>query len=270
MKNSNRIWPRLFWRTSGMLLALGLCVSCSTGKMKISEMHYYAVPGEYNTNYFRLKVNADTILGDAEYRSGFFPATAVDSLFGDVSSEGGAKALEARRQLEKQIRDSLVKVNAEYQEKARNPDTTEQELDKLLQARRRILAYPRWNPEGLRDTVEIDYNPSKGVAIRRWDQKLVFVLSSNPDEVVGKIANFAESDKTALSINQFAKVIAQRSRNEIAAQQAAEEVNLELDRLIHEQIKKALLALDSPTAASKDMAIREIDVLIQLLDNVGR
>ena len=183
----------------------------------------------------------------------------------------GAEALEAKRILEAQIRDSLIQVNAKYQEKARDPDTSEQELDKLLQARRRILAYPRWQPEVLRDTIEIDYNPSKGIAIRRSDEKLVFILSSNPDEVVGKITNFAESDKTVYSINQFAQVIAQRSRNDIAAQEATEAVNVKIDNLIYEQIQKALSILgESPTAESKELAIKEIDVLIQLLDNVRR
>ncbi len=255
----------------GILTVICLCVSCSLGQMDVRETHYYAVPGENNTNYYRLNVTAKTILGDAEYRSGYFPANAVDNLFGDVSAEGGAKALEAKRELEKQIRDSLVQVNAEYQAKARDPETTEQELDKLLEARRRVLAYPRWNPEVLRDTIEIDYNPSKGIAIRRADEKLVFVLSSNPDEVVGKIVNFAESDKTVYSINQFSQVIAQRSRNEIAAQEATGEVNRKLDILVYEQIKKALAILgDSPTATSKELAVKEIDVMIQLLYNVRR
>ena len=266
MRKTTKFLPKL-----GLLLVFGLCVSCSLGQMDIRETHYYAVPGEQNTNYFRLNVKAKTILGDAEYRSGYFPSTAVDNLFGDVSAEGGAEALEAKRILEAQIRDSLIQVNAKYQEKARDPDTSEQELDKLLQARRRILAYPRWQPEVLRDTIEIDYNPSKGIAIRRSDEKLVFILSSNPDEVVGKITNFAESDKTVYSINQFAQVIAQRSRNDIAAQEATEAVNVKIDNLIYEQIQKALSILgESPTAESKELAIKEIDVLIQLLDNVRR
>ena len=260
-----------FWKKPGISFLFLFCVSCSLGRMEVRETHYYAVPGEYSTNYYRLNVVAETILGDSEYRSGFFPANAVDNLFGDVSAEGGAKALEAKLQLEKQIRDSLLQVNAAYQAKARNPDSTELELEKLLDARRRVLAYPRWNPEVLRDTIEIDYNPSKGIAIRRADEKLVFVLSSNPDEVVGKIANFAESDKTVYSINQLAKVMAQRSRNEIAAKEASEEVNSKLDFLIHEQIKKALEILgDSPPPTSKELAIKEIDILIHLLDSIGR
>ena len=266
MRKTFKFLPKL-----GSLSILAFCVSCSLGQMEVRETHYYAVPGEHNTNYYRLNVKAKTILGDAEYRSGFFPSNAVDNLFGDVSAEGGAEALEARRLLERQIRDSLIQVNAKYQERARDPNTTDQELDKLLQARRRILAYPRWRPEVLSDTIEIDYNPSKGIAIRRSDEKLVFILSSNPNEVVGKIANFAESDKTVYSINQFAQVIAQRTRNEIAAQEATEAGNIKVDHLIYEQIEKALSILeDSPTAESKELAIKEIDVLLQLLDNVRR
>jgi hypothetical protein len=271
VKTPNRGWKAACMHVFGIILVLGLCVSCSTGSMEVKEMHYYAVPGDYNTNYFRLRVNAETQLGDAEYRSGFFPANAVDSLFGDVSSEGGAQALETRRTLEKQIQDSLVAVNNQYQEKARDPETSLIEIDKLLEARRRVLTYPVGNAKDLRDAIEIDYNPSKGLAIRRSDEKQVFVLSSNPDEVVGKISNFAESDKTVYSINQFAKVIAQRSRNDIAARQATEEVNQKLDQLILVQIQKALEVLtDTPKATDKNLALNEIDILIQLLENVGR
>jgi hypothetical protein len=57
------------------------------------------------------------------------------------------------------------------------------------------------------------------------------MLSTDPDEVIGKIANFAETDKTVLSINQFAKITAQRVRNQIAAEEAAEEVNKRIDNL---------------------------------------
>jgi hypothetical protein len=250
-------------------LSVLFCSGC--GIMKVREAHYYAVPGESGTNYFRLNVHATTVLGKTEYRSGFFPASAVDSLFGGVNAEGGVKALETRGQLEKQIRDSLIKINADYQGKAQVPGTSEQELNQLLEARRRVLAYPMGNPEGLKDTIEVDYNPAKGLAIRRWDEKLVFILSSNPDEVVGKIANFVESDKTVSSINQLAKVTAQSSRNELVGREATEEVNGERDALINLQIKKALAVLgNSPVAKDKDMALEEIDLLINLLNDVRR
>jgi hypothetical protein len=271
MRETTRLFRRTACWAAGIVLILCFCVSCTTAPMKVQKVHYFAVPGETNTNYFRLTVNAKTYLGDAEYRSGFFPASAVDSLFGDVSSEGGVKAMEAKAQLEKQIRDSLIAVNGAYQAKAQDPKTPVAELNGLLEARRRVLAYPTGTAGGLTNHIEIDYNPFKGLAIRHWDEKLVFILSSNPDEVVGKIANFAESDKTVSSINQLAKVTAQFSRNEIASLEAADDADRGLDSLIKKQIETALLKLgDSPAVADKDTALKEIDFLISLLDTARR
>lgn len=245
--------------------------ACSTGQMNIKESHYYAVKGKDNTNIFRLTINAATVLGESEYRSGWFPANAVDSVFGDVSSEGGAKALEARREIEAQLRKAIVDSTSSYLDAAKKMDTTPEHLNKLLEARRRVLAYPVWQPGSIPDSFEIEYNPGKGLATLHADEKLIFILSSNPNEVVGKIANFAESDKTVYSINQFAKITAQRARNDIAASEATAEVRQDVDKLIHAQIRKALVAIgQDPVVTDRQIALNEIDVLLNLLDRVQR
>lgn len=252
-------------------LALIAVSACSTGQMNIKESHYYAVKGKDNTNIFRLRIDAATVLGDSEYRSGWFPANAVDSVFGDVSSEGGAKTLEARREIEGKLRRAIVDSTSNYLDAAKDVDTTQEDLDKLLEARRRVLAYPFWQSGNIPGSFEIEYNPGKGLATLHADEKLIFILSSNPNEVVGKIANFAESDKTVYSINQFAKITAQRARNELAASEATAEVRQDIDKLIHAQIQKALTAIgQDPAATDLKIALNEIDVLLNLLDRVQR
>lgn len=251
-----------------LLIVPLLLMSCSTGRMVIKEQHYYAVRRGDDANYYRLKLRAKTFLGDAEYRSGWFPSHAVDSLFGDVTSGGGAKALETRRAIEKQIREKIVETDRAWLNKAADPEASDKELEKLLEARRRVLAYPIWEASPVKGTFEIEYNPARGVAMAHADEKLVFVLSSDPDEVIGKIANFAETDKTVLSINQFAKITAQRVRNQIAADEAAEEVNKRIDNLIHAQMQKALEVLDPFSFDKTEQAISEIDTLLRLLESI--
>src|SRR4051812_33129406 len=75
------------------LIASALLTGCSTGPLNVHEVHYYKAVAGDRANYFRLTVDAHSRLGVAEYRSGWFPARSVDSLFGEVTSDGGTKAM---------------------------------------------------------------------------------------------------------------------------------------------------------------------------------
>ncbi len=81
------------WTKTGWLgVALSwLLVACTTGPMDVREVRYWAVSNGKETNYYRLRVTGATRLGVAGYKSGWFPARAVDRLFGDVSSDDGAR-----------------------------------------------------------------------------------------------------------------------------------------------------------------------------------
>ncbi len=250
-----------------LFVTVWLFISCSLGKMTVQELHYFAVPNGANTNYYRLKVEAKTKLGKAEYRSGWFPTRSLDMLFGDVSSAGGVKALEVRNKLQEQINEKILSTNAAWLKEASKAKPIKTKLIGLFNARRRILAYPRTGIEPFMGGFEIEYNPALGVAIHHADEKLVFMLSSNPDEVIGRIANFTENEKTVLAINQLSNVVGQRVKNEIAAQQAVEEVDKLGDALIHSQIQQALAIAENPNA-TKEEAILEINTLINLLDSM--
>src|SRR5262245_39773898 len=90
-------------RPFGTLACLSflMTAACSLGIMEAEEVHYYAITNGENTNYYRLRVSADTLLGVSEYRSGYFPARAVDTVFGEVTSDGATRALATRNELER-------------------------------------------------------------------------------------------------------------------------------------------------------------------------
>lgn len=243
-------------------------LGCSSGPMEVRETHYYAVPNQDNTNinYYRLQIKADTRLGDAEYRSGWFPTRAVDNVFGDVSMANGVKILETRTTLEGFINEKILSTTKNWLDAAEDPDSTEAKLDSLSEARMRVLAYPRIGAEPYPGTIEIEYNPAKGVTQYHSDEKLIFILSSNPDQIIGEIANFAESEKTALAINQMAKLFSQQSLNKVASNEAVEEVNLTSDKNVVTQIDLALDSLNKLPA--KNTAIMEVQTLINQIDSI--
>jgi hypothetical protein len=235
--------------------------------MEIRERHYFAVPGGENTNYYRLRVEAKTKLGVSGYRSGWFPADAVDYAFGNVSDEGGMEALKIRNQLKEQINQKILATNNAWLNEAAKPDADSTKLDGLMRARRRILAYPSSSTPPYKESFEIEYNPLKGVHTRFSEDKLIFVLASDPDAVIANIANFAENQQTVLAIDRLSGVIAQRARNEIAVSEVVAEVNASLDQLLLEQIKLAeAVVMDPESTPNKN--IREINTLLILLDSV--
>jgi len=135
-----------------------------------------------------------------------------------------------------------------------------------------VLAYPDSNTPPFMRSFEIEFNPARGLVLSHWDEKVVFVLGSDPDEVVGAIANFAESDRSAYSINQLAKVVSQRSRNEVAELKGREEARQAIDAIVRRQIEAALSNLDRIPAgqSGKAEALAEIDILINLLRTVSQ
>jgi hypothetical protein len=246
-----------------------LAGGCSGGLTQVREVHYYAVPSERNTNYYRLRVHADTALGETEYRSGWFPTRAVDNLFGEVTSEGGVEALKTRTALEEAYNKAVEDTTTAWLTAAADPTASPGDLEALMNARRRILAYPlsEGSPFGS-DTVEVEYNPMLGLVRRHADEKLVFVLSSNPDEVIQNISNFAESEETAVAVSRLAEVVSAGVVGDIAADEAREQVDREkTDKLIAARLAAAIDATKSPDT-TRDAALGEIDTTLDLINAV--
>ncbi len=248
-----------------LLPALGCLGACTTAPMNVEETHYYAVTNGTTTNYYRLRVDADTRLGQSEYRSGWFPADAVDALFGEVRMEDSGGAIAARLAIEQMIRQGIEQTTKAWLDEAKKVDADPQRLEQLMQARRRVLAYPASSEAPFPGAVEIEYNPVLGVFIRHADEKLVFILSSDPDEVVNGIVQVAESDHTVYSINQLGKVISQRTRNDVARAEAAEAADAETAALVGGQIDSALEILGEGEPGRTEM-LQQIDTLLAMLE----
>lgn len=215
--------------------------------MKISNVHYYAVQHGDDTNFYRLRVDAETHLGVSGYREGWFSATAVDRLFGSVSETGTESGLAAKEAIRKAYEDAVTKATQEYLTLALHPNTTFDQLEKAFEVRRRVLVFPKSNGEIFKGAAEISYNPDRGVAIPHSDEKLVIILSSNPNEVVASIANVADEEKTILSINNLSKLVGQRTRNDFAADNARSDVQKQQVYSLRRRLEAQQLRL-SPTA----------------------
>ena len=139
----------------------------------------------------------------------------------------------------------------------------------MQEARRRILAYPISSGKPFEGALEIEYNPAKSVNIRFSDDKLIFVLASDPDTVIANIASFGESQESALAIDRLAKVIAERTRADIVAAEVVNEVRQKNDKLVLGQIDIALKVAQEDNTRISDM-IDEINTLLILLEGVNQ
>ena len=116
-------------------------------------------------------------------------------------------ALKTREEIEKLINTNVFITTKGWLEAAATTNATVIDLERLEKARKRVLQYP--GPEVLPEGVLMDYNPITGLVQFHSDEKLIFLLSSDPNEVIGKIVNFTESDETVLSINRLAGTVMQ-------------------------------------------------------------
>jgi hypothetical protein len=235
--------------------------------MRIQETHYYAISNGSNTNYYRLQVLAVTVLGESDYRSGWFPESAVDALFGDVTAEGGTEAARTRAELESVLNEKLKAAWTAWLEEAVKPNAEPAKLASLLAALRRVRAAPGRTIELPDGAIEMEWDPAKGLILNHRDQKLVFILASDPNAVVGKIASFAENERTALAVEDLSLIISERVLNEVASKEAVEAVRQRTDQIIRAQLLVAKGVADS-VPVSPIQAIKEIDTLLELLASV--
>ena len=240
---------------------------CTTGPLTVEETSYLAISNGEDTNYFRITMKADTALGVAELRQGWYPASAVDALYGAVSEEAEGKALLTREKLRTQLDESILETQKKYLAAAQNPSTSETELRRLRRAQVRVRQAPQDSAFGRKDAQTIQYNPAKGLVVHKSDEKLVWVLSSNPDDVIGAIANFSEQESTQKDILKFTEVVIQGRRNEVVSKRAANTFRRQDDTLIAKQIEIAQEALKSAKTPSEVNG--QIEALVQLLRAMG-
>jgi len=201
------IFPILF----GVLIS-----GCSMGRTSLSETYYYAVPSPYNegnTNFYRLRLTGGSLLSKTQYRHGYYPARAVDAFLGNVQLDKGARELELEDRLMTMIDEGTEiawkNYIAETVATGKNNSTiNDDKLKTKSDARRKLLEYPQ------KSKLEIDYNPAGNIITYNSNNKLIFFLSSNPNEVMSRITSFAEDEKTIQSVNRLSQFIAEPKQKE--------------------------------------------------------
>src|SRR5262245_55042014 len=123
-----------------LLTALVTALGCGT--MKLRETQYLAVKSGSNTNYYRIRVYAKTVLGESDFRSGWFPAAAVDALSGDVSAAGATAALKTEDDIRQGIDTALKEALTQYLNAAKDPSSSPETLTKRLTALKAVRSMP--------------------------------------------------------------------------------------------------------------------------------
>lgn len=248
-------------------LALGLALffalgACST---TVKETRYYAIENaQGEVNVYKLDIHATAFGGEAEYASGWYPKTSVDSLTGAVNAEQAVDDLKTRRDIEAAINESVLKAYKNWLTVAGNEDSTQDKRDKVFDTLRLVLAYPANAPgedEGIR---YIEYNPAAGVVVRHSDEKMVFTLSSDPTKILNAINNFTQSNETAASIDEFATLFGKQSVEKLSAVQA--ETNATQMNFGRIQAQLDSLVEDGPAEMEKSELAARLTTLSEMLD----
>lgn len=245
-------------------------LSCSTGKTYVKTVSYYGVPSGDNTNYYKVNIESNSKLSKLNYESGWYPESALDRLFGNTSSDATVKVLETQDALTTQYNETIIELNKKWLEKASDINVGDSELQAYLNARRRLLAYPNLGFMPIQNSFELEYNPERSLAVAHANEKFAIVISANPNEVVGKISSFAESDQTTMEINRIGNLLKNDRTNDLIKLKARYEVDKEFDQkvLVHQLESLKNLADTGAAGVSKDEALREIQVLRTLIENM--
>ena len=244
---------------------LGLSGCVSSGPMTVTEVSYLAVPSGDNTNFYRISVLAETYLGVSHYDSGWFPADTVDRLYGSTAKSGAGRARKTEQDIRAYIDDAIKNTTQGYLLAAQDPDTSEVDILKWLTAQRRVRAMAGDGIPLPQGAIEVEYDPAKNLALRHAGQKRVFVLASNPDDVIKAIKGFAQSEETSATVLRLAEVIKQRNINDIEKALAEMVVQQKINDVIVSQINGALDV--TKDKVDRDTLLTEIETLLMLIES---
>lgn len=269
-KAITRVWnciPRILQKSYRRLVITSASLAlaaCSSGPMTVQETYFLRASNGLDTAYLRVKVTAKTRLGDAEFRQGWFPDYAVDELFGDLSEESQGEALLTRNKLRKRINDKIVKAYDNYLKEAIDPNADEERLQRLMNARKRILLAPVPGPAGLEQVETIEYNTAADIVLRRSGHKLVFVLSNNPDAIIMQMAAFAESAKTEAAVLKMRDLVAGAVTQWAAKLRAQADGQRSMDEVLIKQLAAAKLNVGDNS--TKESVLLQIYLLLSTLE----
>lgn len=248
-----------------LLSATLLMGACSSGPMKVYETSYLAVPSGDNTNFYRVTVSGNTELGISNYNSSWFPADTLDRLYGGTTKTDAPKALNTEEDIKGLINTAILKTTKGYLKAAANPNSSEETIVSWLNAQRRVRAMAGDGITLPKGAVEVEYDPSRNLALRHSGEKLVFILASDPRKVINSIKGFANDTKSSASILRLADVVRQQRLNETDRAEAKMAVEQQTNNTIVSQIDGVLERLKSPP--NKQTLQAEIDALLLLIES---
>jgi hypothetical protein len=249
-------------------LALG---GCSLGRMEVDEVYYLKLTNGTDSAYTRVTVKGSTFLSDSKYRSGWFPSEAVDTVLGNVGDDTTGKTRAARDEMRDQLIDAMKQAHENFLAVALKPDASEAEIRQALQSWARTRLAPIGDDPDVEGAIIVEYNPAQGLETFRSDEKLIFVLSANPDTVIRSISQIANDNETKAAIQRFTNVIVEQAKADVEAKKATADVAAKADVFLAGQVDAVAQAMDSK--ANRDAVVRQTEALISLLrgvDGAGR
>lgn len=239
--------------------------ACSKGTLDTSEVYYLRVSGPEHNAYMKVVVKTNSVGNKVELRQGWYPSEAVDALFGDLSSQNSVKSNESRDKIRAQYSEALASTIEAYLEKAKDPNTTLKDLESYLKAISRVKLMVRNNIENIPGVDSIEYDVSSDVLHRRSGQKLVFVFSADPNDVIAGIESFANHSATKAEISKLVKYVSDREKSDVAIKLELSKIaKNKRDKLIFSQIEIANTSLNA--RLTKEEALVRVNRLLQLLN----
>jgi hypothetical protein len=254
-------------RRISFLLLASFLVGCSQGPMDVDELYYLKVTNGQDNGYIRVKVKAAARLSDAKYRSGWFPAEAVDTVLGNVTEDTTGKTRATRDEMREKLIEALKKAQESFLTIALKPDTTKEEIETALRTWKRVRLVPGFRVPDLEDAMIVEYNPLQGLETLRSDEKLVFVLSANPDTVIRSISQIANDNETKAAIQRFANVMVEGAKAKIDVKKAHADVAAHADLFLAEQIDALAQSIDN--GADRGTVVQQAEGVLALLRSLS-
>jgi hypothetical protein len=251
---------------AGALVLVPLLLSaCSTGQTRINETHFLAVPSGGHVNFYRVHVEGHTAFGVTDFHTGWYPADAVDSLYGDASDKGAVEAFRVKEQIRSKYDAAILKTQDGYLNAASDPKTDAGTLQSWLLAQRRVRATAGADTPLPQGAIELEYNPVGHLATPHAGQKLVLVLSSDPTSVIAAISSFSSEVQTGATVMDLADLVRQQTTNDLISAEARNDARAKTNPLIAQRL--AALSDFLKTKPTRTDLLREIDSMRVLLEN---
>ncbi|ACS78379.1 hypothetical protein [Maridesulfovibrio salexigens] len=264
-------------RSSGIHQTISLFIlTCCTlimgcGSVTVSETRYYAVSNaDGEANIYRLKIEADTDFTEGKYASGWYPKNSVDSLTGAVNADQAVKDLATRKAIEDAINSEVEKTYKNWLKVASNSNSTDKERERVLNTLRLVTSFPARQGEGINreGMVYIEFDPTAGVRLRHSDEKMVFMLSSDPSKVINAINSFTQSTDTALSITQLSSLFGNQANGEYSV--VIEDIAAYKNKCtLISQKMSAVSAIETKDETSRKSKVIELENLIEMLKSMN-